>query len=55
MWVLAGASGYIKDFQICGDASISDSQMSDEIGKSGQVVLELRKHPPSGTHLYFDN
>ena len=55
VWVLAGASGYIHDFQISGDAFISDSQVPEEIGKSGQVVLELSKHLPSGTHLYFDN
>ena len=45
----------IHDFQISGDAFISDSQVPEEIGKSGQVVLELSKHLPSGTHLYFDN
>ena len=48
VWVLAGASGYIQDFQISGengDVFISDPQVPDEVGKSGQVVLELRKHP----------
>ena len=55
VWVLAGASGYIQDFQISGDAFVSVSQMPDKIGKSGQVVLELSKHRHSRTHLYFDN
>ena len=40
VWVLAGASGYIQNFQISGEASISDSQEPDEIEKSGQVILE---------------
>ena len=55
MWVLAGASGYIYGFQISGDTFDSDTPVHDEIGKSGQVVLELAKDLPSGTHLYFDN
>ena len=46
----AGSSGYIYDFQISGDAPVPD-----EIGKSGQVVIELTKNLPAGTHLYFDN
>ena len=55
VWVLAGASSYIHGFQISGDAFNSDSQEPEKVEKLGQVVLELGKHLPSGTHLYFDN
>ena len=55
VWVLAGASGYIYDFQIAGDAFDSNAVIPDEIGKSGQVVIELTKNLPAETHLYFDN
>ena len=55
VWVLVGASGHSYDFHISEDAYISGSQVSDEIGKSGQVVLELGKALPSGNLLYFGN
>ena len=55
VWVLAIASCYIQDFQISGDDFILVSQVPDENGKSGQVVLELSKHLHFGTHLSFDN
>ena len=47
VWVLAGTSSYIQDFQMSGYTFISDSQVPDEIGKSGLVELELSKHLPS--------
>ena len=47
VWMLAGTSGYIQNFQISCDAFISDSQVLDEIKSSGQVILELNMHLPS--------
>ena len=38
-----------------GDGSTSDISVPAEIGKSGQVVLELCDNLPIGTHIYFDN
>ena len=40
-------------FKHLGDAFNSDNPVPDEIGKSGQVMLELTKNMPSGTHLCF--
>ena len=44
--MLSGASGYIYGFQVSRNQFNSFTSISDEIGKSRQVVLEL---------IYFDN
>ena len=55
VWVLSGASGYIYGFQVSRNQFNSLTSIPDEIGKLGQVVLELTKYFPSRTHFYFDN
>jgi hypothetical protein len=42
-------------FQIAGDNTLDHSKIEPEIGKSGQVVLELADGVPEGSQLYFDN
>ena len=53
--VLSEISEYKYGFQVSKNQFNSFTSIPDEIGKSGQVVLELLKDFPSGTHLYFDN
>jgi Transposase IS4 len=55
IFALAGSSGYIYRFQIAGDNTLQHDFVEPEIGKSGQVVLELIEDVPPGTQLYFDN
>ena len=55
VWVLFGASGCRNSFHVSRNQFNSLTSIPDEIGKSGQVVLELTKYFPSGTHFYFDN
>jgi hypothetical protein len=42
-------------FQIAGDNTLDHASVEPEIGKSGQVVIELTEGVPPGTQLYFDN
>ncbi|XP_064641343.1 piggyBac transposable element-derived protein 3-like [Lineus longissimus] len=56
IWGSAGASGYMHKFYIQGDNLVEGEPDLDEgIGKSGEVVLNLCRHLPVGTHIYFDN
>ncbi len=60
MWALAGQSGYIHRFNICGDnlQNMTEAEMDDlepGIGASGQTVLSLVKGIPTGSELFFDN
>lgn len=48
-------STYNFRFQIAGDNRINHCFVEPEIGKSGQVVLELTEGVPKGTQLYFNN
>jgi hypothetical protein len=52
---LAGQSGYIYKFQVAGDNTLLHEDVEPEIGKSGQVVLELVEDVPPGSQIYFDN
>jgi hypothetical protein len=55
IFALAGQSGYIYRFQVAGDNTLDHTYIEPEIGKSGQVVMELTESVPPGTQLYFDN
>ncbi|XP_064597857.1 piggyBac transposable element-derived protein 2-like [Liolophura sinensis] len=56
IWGSAGASGYMHKFYIQGDNLVQgEPNLPEGIGKSGEVVLNLVRHLPAGTHIYFDN
>ena len=55
VWVLAGLSGYIHDFQISDSQFDSNILAPDETEKLDQIIIELTKSLSSGAHLYFDN
>jgi hypothetical protein len=60
VWALAGQSGYIHRFNICGDTlqNMTEAEMDSlepGIGASGQTVLSLVKDIPAGSELFFDN
>ena len=56
VWGLAGKSGYIRKFNICGDNLLEHNQNVEAgIGVSGQTVLNLVLELPVGTNVCFDN
>jgi hypothetical protein len=60
VWALAGQSGYIHRFHICGDnlQHMTEEQLENlepGIGASGQTVLSLVQDIPPGSELFFDN
>ena len=54
-WVQAGVSGFVHEFLITGDNLYASPDPVDEVGKSGQVVLDLVKNLPPGSDVSFDN
>ena len=55
-WGLAGQTGYVRKFNICGDRILETSRVPERgIGASGQTVIDLVTDLPPGTNLCFDN
>ncbi len=60
IWTLAGQSGYVYRFSVCGDNRnlMTEEEIEDldpSIGASGQTVLGLLQRMPAGVHVFFDN
>lgn len=60
IYALAGKSGFIHRFFICGDTktAVGNMEDTDGIGVSGETVLALLLHPqppPPGVQVFFDN
>ena len=55
VWVQAGQSGYVHDFQFAGDNLAPVVDTVENVGKSGEVVVHLTADQPHGSYVYFDN
>jgi hypothetical protein len=60
IWALAGQSGYIHRFSVCGDSRnlLREEDIEDldpSIGMSGQTVLGLLQRIPPGVQVFFNN
>ena len=58
VWAMAGSSGYVHKFMFAGDNLGPPQEAVAEglnVGKSGQVVLQLCNDQPQGSYVYFDN
>lgn len=55
LWGLAGYSGFLHKFSIQSDNVATIEPVTQSIGISGQVVLDLTRELPQGTFVYFHN
>jgi len=60
VWGLAGYSGYLYRFNICGDnlklmTPEELNSLEQGIGVSGKTVLDLVTDLPPGSQVFFDN
>ena len=61
LWSRAGISGYVYDFEVCGELGAKGSppnfnNNNDEYGESEFVVLRLTNNlEPAKHHVFFDN
>lgn len=56
LWALCGSrSSYVYRFNVYGDNLIVQDTAERQIGRSGEVVLQLSESLPSGSELSFDN
>lgn len=56
IWVIAGATGYVYDFEIYQGSTYTEQVVDEQMGVVANVVLRLASHFQSKNHcIYFDN